>query len=79
MDSSGKIHGLPPAVFEHERLEKETGPLLPIPADDLDAVKAMSDAQRRRWWFERATRAEKKRARKLERKRERAARKAGRR
>lgn len=80
MDSSGRIH---PFLLgderQHQRLEKAVGPVIPIGEDEIAAVQAMSDEQRRRWWFERATRLEKKRARKLERKRERAARKAGRR
>lgn len=76
MDSSGKIHPfLVGDEREHQRLEKALGPVLLIRDDEIEAVKAMSDADRRRWWFERATRRQKKQARK----RERAARKAGRR
>jgi hypothetical protein len=79
MDSSGKIHpflrGDERDERAHQRLEKALGPVIPIHDDEIEGVKAMSDDQRRRWWFERATRREKRQARK----RERQARKASRR
>jgi hypothetical protein len=75
MDSRGRIHEFPLAQLDREDLEKQVGPVILIPAEDDAAVRAMSEADRRRWWFERATRREKRQARK----RERAARKAGRR
>lgn len=82
MDSRGQIHMLARLANESEldaraRLEKQLGKLMPIPAAELEAVKAMPTPERVAWFH--ARRTEERRGRKAARKAQRAARKKQRR
>jgi hypothetical protein len=77
MDSSGRIHDLGNGLYLHS-LEQRHGKLVPIPAPELEAVRAMPVAERQAWYNAKLS-AEQKRERKAARKRQRAARKQGRR
>jgi hypothetical protein len=79
MDSRGEIYRLQNLAGDideatrkhHEaelrRLEAEVGKLVPVSAADLPAVQAMSLEQRRGWYRDRTTAAERKAARKAQR------------
>lgn len=79
MDVSGRIHELQALALDadaaerkrHEErlraLESEVGKLVPIPAAEIDVVKAMPAEQRRAWYCARTTAAERKAARKAQR------------
>jgi hypothetical protein len=80
MDERGNIHMLARLADEADmearrELEARVGKLVPIPAAELDVVKAMTTADRIAWYTRHLT-PEAKRARKAERKRQRDARKA---
>jgi hypothetical protein len=78
MDERGQIHHVADD-FQRALLEKQHGKLVEIPAEELDAVRALSVPDRQAWFRARLANAEQKRARKEARKRQRAARKASRR
>jgi len=77
MDERGQIHHIADES-ERARLEALHGALVPIPEEELDAVKALSVPDRQAWFRARLG-AEQKRERKAARKRQRDARKASRR
>ncbi len=78
MDSRGYLHELPDDDKVRKQYERALGQLVPVPAEQHDAVKAMPLPDRRAWYAANLT-PEQKNKRKAERKRQRAARKAQRR
>ena len=79
MDYRGHIHELQALAIsvsdderrdlelQRRRLEEQVGKLVPIPAAELDVVKAMPLEERRAWYVARTTATERKAARKAQR------------